>query len=140
MTSRDELSQLLALSSIELFSESFVFMSVSRVKLGMLLELVRVLEQGMFSFILGEEQLSLVVNERTWHKLEFDFDEGRTITGLRLIAIRSKIQMNSAGLTKLLADVLGERMGSVVLTFENQYLLVHENDAELVFQTLKGLA
>ncbi|MHA2231699.1 MAG: hypothetical protein ACXAB4_04345 [Candidatus Hodarchaeales archaeon] len=140
MTSKDDLSQLLASSSIELFSEGFVFMSVSRVKLGMLLELVRVLEEGMFSFILGEEQLSLVVNERTWHKLEFDFDEGRTITGLRLIAIRSKIQMDSAGLTKLLADMLGERMGSVVLTFENQYLLVHENDAELVFQTLKSLA
>ncbi len=140
MTSRDELSQLLALSSIELFPEGFVFVSVSRVKLGMLLELIRVLEEGLFSFILGEESLSLVVNERTWHKLEFDFDEGRTITGLRLIAIRSKIQMDSAGLTKLLADVLGERMGSVVLTFENQYLLVHENDAELVFHTLESLA
>jgi hypothetical protein len=139
LASKEDLPQTLALASIEIIPEGFVLVSISKTKLGMLLELVRVLEQGMFAFILGKEQLNLVVNDRTWRKLEFDFDEGRTITGLRLIAIHSNVRMDSIGLTKLLADVLGDRIGNIVLTFEDQYLLVHENDVKDVVLALKGL-
>ena len=140
LAANEDLPQALALASIEIIPEGFVLVSIGKAKLGMLLELVRVLEQGMFAFILGKEQLNLVVNDRTWRKLEFDFDEGRTITGLRLIAIHSSVRMDSTGLTKLLSEVLGDRIGNIILTFENQYILVHENDVKDVVLALKGLA
>ncbi|MHA2270393.1 MAG: hypothetical protein ACXACI_00930 [Candidatus Hodarchaeales archaeon] len=134
-----QISQTLRSASIELLQEDFVLSSISKKKLGMLLELVRVLEEGMFAFILGKD-LTLVVTNRTWQKLAFDFDEGRTITGLRLISIHSETKMDSVGLNKALAEVLGERIGSVVLAFEDQYLLIHENDAQDVLEALKGLS
>ncbi|MFW9915895.1 MAG: hypothetical protein ACFFGZ_09835 [Candidatus Thorarchaeota archaeon] len=135
-----QISQTLGSASIELLPEGFVLSAISKQKLGMLLELVRVLEDGMFAFILGKEQLNLVVTARTWRKLEFDFDEGRTITGLRLISIHSGIKMDSVGLNKAVAEVLGERIGTIMLTFEDQYLLIHENDAQDVLEALKGLS
>ncbi|MFX0113173.1 MAG: hypothetical protein ACFFB3_01360 [Candidatus Hodarchaeota archaeon] len=139
LASKEDLAQALASASIEIIPEGFILISISKAKLGMLLELVRVLEQGMFAFILGKDQLNLVVNDRTWRKLEFDFDEGRTITGLRLITIQSNVRMDSIGLTKLLAEVLGDRIGNIILAFEDQYLLVHENDVKDVVLALKGL-
>lgn len=135
-----QISQTLGSASIELLPEDFVLSSISKRKLGMLLELVRVLGEGMFAFIIGKDQLTLVVTNRTWQKLAFDFDEGRTITGLRLISIHSEIKMDSVGLNKVLADVLGERIGSIVLAFDDQYLLTHENDAQDVLKALKGLS
>jgi len=139
LQNKEELSQILASASIETFPETFTLTSISKKKLGMLLELVRVLEQGMFAFIIGEDQLTLVLNDRTWRKLEFDFDEGNTVGGLRLIAINSGIKFTTKGLTHLLAQTLDEHVGSIVAAFDSQYLLVHEKDLEDVLRVFKEM-
>ncbi len=124
----------------DVLPDSFVLTSISKKRLSMLLELVRVLEKGMFAFIIGKEYLDLILTEKTWRKIEFDFDEGRTCKKLHLIAIKSKINWKKPNITFLLAKLLKDDIGTIITVFEDQYLLVDENNLEKILTNLKSLS